>query len=253
MPKRDLVFVKPILNAAGTLGFAPDARLPIPWEELGAFITNPISRRPRLPTQEPKLVEFPGGFLLHTGLPNPGFHSCLNHFSRAWIQSRLPIIVHLMADRPDETREMVAALEGVDNILAVELGFAPLLADDLILLAVEMSIGELPVIVNLPTEQLLRLGPRLLESGVSAFSLAAPRGALDYAGAIVNGRLLGPSLFPLSLQSVQAGTKLGLPLIGSNGIFSEASAHLMLEAGAMAVEVDARLWLPTEKEKSPVA
>jgi dihydroorotate dehydrogenase len=253
MPKRDVVFVKPKLNTAGSLGFAPDSRLPIPWEELGAFITNPISRRPRLPAEEPQLIEFPGGFLLHTGLPNPGFRSCLNHFSRAWVQSRLPIIVHLMADRPDETREMVAVLEGVDNVLAVELGFAPLLADDLILLAVEMSIGELPVIVNLAAEQLLRLSPRLLERGAIAFSLAAPRGALDYAGRLVSGRLFGPSLFPSSLLSVQAGTKLGLPLIGSNGIFSDASAHLMLEAGAMAVEVDALLWLPTNKKKSLVA
>ncbi|HEY5982226.1 MAG TPA: hypothetical protein VIU38_02030 [Anaerolineales bacterium] len=253
MPKRDLDFVKPILNAAGTLGFAPDSRMPILWEELGAFITNPISMRPRFPAETPQLVEFPGGFLLHTGLPNPGFRSCLNHFSRAWSQARLPIIVHLMADRPDETRQMVAALEGVDNVLAVELGFAPLLADDLILLAVEMGIGELPVIVNLAAGQLLRLGPRVLETGAIACSLAAPRGALDHAGVVVSGRLLGPSLFPLSLQSVQAATKLGLPLIGSNGIFSDASAHLMLEAGAMAVEVDALLWLPTQKKKSLVA
>ena len=75
--KRDLYFSKPIMNAAGSLGFAPDPRNGIDLDSFGAFITNPISLRPRLPAAQPAVIEFPGGFLLHSGLPNPGLSSVI--------------------------------------------------------------------------------------------------------------------------------------------------------------------------------
>jgi len=74
--------------------------------------------------------------------------------------------------------QMVKELEEIDNVAAVELGFAPLLADDIILLAIEMSLGELPLIVSLSAEQVLRLGPQALQTGAAAISIAAPRGTL---------------------------------------------------------------------------
>ena len=74
MPKFDLAFDPPLMNAAGSLGFAPDRRGPIALEQLGAFVTNPVSLRPRTPAQGARLLPFPGGFLLHSGHPNPGFN-----------------------------------------------------------------------------------------------------------------------------------------------------------------------------------
>ena len=79
--KRDLYFSKPLMNAAGSLGFAPDTRLGIPLDLFGAFVTNPFSLRPRLPAARPDVIEHPGGFLLHTGLPNPGFTAGLKKYS----------------------------------------------------------------------------------------------------------------------------------------------------------------------------
>src|SRR5512140_1153311 len=218
MPKRDLDFRKPLMNAAGTLGFAPDLHGDLNWDDFGAFVTNPISLRPRKAAGSPALIEFPGGFLLHSGLPNPGFHSAAKHYGRRWQESPLPMIVNLMADRPDETRQIVQALEGVDNILAVELGFAPLLAPDIIALAVEMCRGELPLVVSLPAEQVLELGPRLIELGAAALSLSPPRGALPQDGQIITGRLFGPALFPKALEVVHSATRLGLPVIASGGV-----------------------------------
>ena len=153
MPKQDLVFSKPMLNAAGSLGFDPDLRV---RARLGFF--RRLHHQSHLlaspsPAQRPQLVEYPGGVLIHSGLPNPGFRGVLKEFSRSWMQSPVPIVVNLIADRPEETREMVRALESQENILAIELGFAPLLADDIILLAVEMSVGELPIIVGLPANR----------------------------------------------------------------------------------------------------
>lgn len=244
MPKRDLVFDKKLLNAAGTLGFSPDAHAPVPWNEFCAFITNPISMRARLPTENPALIEYPGGFLLHTGLPNPGFRKVLQQHQQSWGQASLPIIVHLMAGRLEETREMVRALEGADNILAIELGFADHVADDLILLTVNMCTGELPMIACLPSHQILWLGQRILAAGAAALSIAPPRGALTRPADLVSGRLFGPSLFPMALEVVRAAVKIGLPIIGAAGALPTIEVQAMLAAGAKAVELDCSLWLP---------
>lgn len=246
MPKRDLIFSKPFMNAAGTLGFAPDARAPVLWDDLGAFITNPVSLRPRKVAAAPAVLEFPGGFLMHTGLPNPGFAATVRKYGHRWREAALPIIVHLMADRPEETRQMVQALEGMENVMAVELGFAPLLAGDIVALAVEMCRGELPLIISLPAEQLLEVGGRALELGAAALSLAAPRGALNRDGELVTGRLFGPALFPKSLDIVHSAARLGFPVIGAGGVGSRVDGQAMLQAGALAVQMDSALWLPQE-------
>jgi len=243
--KRDLYFSKPLMNAAGSLGFAPDPRNGISLDSFGAFVTNPISFRPRLPTAQPALIEFPGGFLLHTGLPNPGLSSVIKNHAARWNRADLPIIVHLMADRPEETKRMVQMLEGIENVMAVELGFAPLLADDIILLTLEMCLGELPLIFSLPVEQVLSLGPRLIQQGAVAISISAPRGALTNDDRqVVTGRVYGPSLFPRSLELVYSASKLEIPIIGSGGVWTEKGVADMLSAGAMAVQLDTSLWIP---------
>lgn len=242
--KRDLYFSKPIMNAAGTLGFAPDPHNGIKFDSFGAFVTNPLSLRPRLPAASPALIRYPGGFLIHTGLPNPGLSAALKKYSAKWNRSPIPIIVHLMADRPDETRQMVQMLENEENVMAVELGFAPLLADDIILLNLEMCLGEIPLIFSLPAEQVLSLGPKLIQGGAQAVSISAPRGALPSGGRLVTGRLQGPSILPRALEIVHSAKILGMPIIGAGGVWAEADAKSMLEAGAMAVQMDAGLWLP---------
>jgi dihydroorotate dehydrogenase (NAD+) catalytic subunit len=245
--KRDIYFSKPIMNAAGSLGFAPDPRAGISLESFGAFVTNPFSLRPRQPTAKPAALEHAGGFLLHTGLPNPGFNSGLKKYAAKWSRSELPIIVHLMADRPEETQRMVRMLESQENVMAVELGFAPLLANDIILLTLEMCLGEIPLIFSLPVEQVLSLGPRLIHGGAQAISIAAHRGALPPSpvlSPLITGRLYGPSLFPQTLETVYSAGKAGLPIIGAGGVWTKENAEAMLAAGALAVQVDAVLWNP---------
>jgi hypothetical protein len=160
------------------------------------------------------------------------------------------VVVHLMADRPEETQAMAHALEEVENVRAVELGFAPLLADEIVLLAIEVSRGELPLIASLPAEQVLRVGGPAIERGASAISIAAPRGTLSRDGITVSGRLYGQSLFPTSLELVSAGAKAGIPIIGAGGVVSQLEAEAMMAAGAIGVQMDSRLWLPAETKKA---
>ena len=266
--KRDLYFSKPLMNAAGSLGFAPDFRSLGDFGILnafGAFVTNPFSLRPRLPAAKPQSIEYPGGFLLHTGLPNPGLKAGIKKYTVRWDKSDLPIVVHLMADRPEETKNMVRMLETQENVIAAELGFAPLLANDILLLTLEMCAGELPLIFSLPVEQVLNLGPRLIQEGAQAISISAPRGALPLTpspstltgtrpsgrGELITGRLYGPSLFPKSLETVYSAAKLGLPIIGAGGVWNKENADAMLAAGALAVQVDAALWNPASSFSAP--
>ncbi len=253
--KRDLYFSKPLMNAAGSLGFFPNLR---DFENLGglfgAFVTNPLSLRPRQPTTEPTVIEYQGGFLLHTGLPNPGIHAALKKYSAKWTRSDLPIIVHLMADRPEETQNMVRMLESQENVMAVELGFAPLLANDILMLTLEMCLGEIPLIFSLPVEQVLSVGPRLIQDGAQAISISAPRGALvNENKQVTTGRLFGPALFAQTLDTDQSDAKLGIPIIGSGGVWSKENADTMLSVGALAVQVDAALWNPASSLSAPIS
>ena len=242
------------MNAAGSLGFAPDTRVGISFDSFGAFVTNPFSLRPRLPAAKPALIEHPGGFLLHTGLPNPGLTTGLKKYAAKWSRFDLPVIVHLMADRPEETQHMVRLLESQENVMAVELGFAPLLANDILLLTLEMCLGELPLIFSLPIEQVLSLGPRLMQEGAQAISISAPRGALPAPhGPITTGRLYGPSLLPRTLETIYSAAKIGLPIIGAGGVWTKENADSMLSVGALAVQVDAVLWGHNWMNQSSIA
>lgn len=243
MFKQDLAFSSPYMNAAGTLGFAPDTRLPVPWDQLGAFVTNPISMRARVPAKDPALIAYPGGTLLHTGLPNPGLRASIKRYSRRWADARIPVIVHLMANDPGETGLMLRSLEDLENIAAVELSFAPHTAEDVILSTVEKCWGELPLIVSLGIEQVRALGSSAIEKGAAAVSVAPPRGMLPLEnGQQVTGRLTGAGLYPGALLGVRDAVRAGIPVIGAGGIASRKKADTMLSVGALAVQLDASLW-----------
>ena len=240
---QDLFIDSPWMNAAGMLGFAPPARWPVS-EAMGAFITNPISLGPRTPAAERSLLAYPGGALLHTGLPNPGLSRVLRRYADRWAQSSLPIWVHLIGSNPDEIHQMVRRLEGVEGVMAIELGIPPGAAGEDALAFVSAAYGELPLVVHLSLtaagEDWLR---RLPNAGASAISLGGPRGTLpNSSGRPVAGRLVGPSLFPLMMGAVQSAREVGLPVIAGAGIYRRGDADSLRDAGAWAVQLDTVLW-----------
>jgi dihydroorotate dehydrogenase (NAD+) catalytic subunit len=241
----DLELSSPWLNAAGTLGFALPAE-PWNWPEMqGGFVTNPVSLGARSPAEARAALPYPGGCLLHTGLPNPGLNEILRSTAARWAQVSLPVWVHLLADRPDEVRRMALALEEVEGVAAVELGLPPGAGRDLCLPLLEAAVGELAVVAALPLdaagEPWLKELPRL---GVRGLCLTAPRGMLPGPdGKLVSGRLVGAGLWPLALAALRSVAPLGLPVVLGSGVFSVAAGRAALAAGAAAVQVDTALWL----------
>ncbi|HRN51647.1 MAG TPA: hypothetical protein PLC52_10645 [Anaerolineales bacterium] len=229
------------LNAAGSLGFVPRKGDTPPG--LAAFTTNPISLQPRRPSHGERMLAFPGGVLLHTGLPNPGLRRCIQDYGMAWAHAEMPIILNLLIDSPADLRKVVPNIEALDNLAALELNIpadaSPQLAADLCAAA----LGKLPVLAQLTLPRAEELAGACLRAGASAVSLGAPRGSLlGPDGKVVNGRLYGPAIYPQALAATQALTRAGVPVIAAGGIESEAQAAACLAAGAMAVQWDVALW-----------
>lgn len=232
----------PLMNAAGSLGFAPQLRGSPLWKELGAFVTNPISARPRKPASGKRWQAFPGGVLLHSGYPNPGFWKVFRQFGPRWAQAPLPVIVHLLASQPEEIQRCVLELETAENILAVEVGFPDSIGEQEAAQVISGALGELPIIARLPLTRSLELAPAVLEAGAVAVSLAPPRGALPVGDEVISGRLYGPGVYPLALQVVRELKQTGVTVIGAGGIYQRQQAEEMRRSGAWAVQVDLALW-----------
>ena len=241
----DLELSSPWLNAAGMLGFAPGAE-GWPWPEMqGGFVTNPVSVNPRTPAETRAALAYPGGGLLHSGLPNPGLKGVLRKYGERWARSTLPVWVHLLADAPEDIHHMALVLEETEGVAAVEVSFPPGAAPEQALAMIEAAVGELAVIACLPLtsagEPWLKQLPRV---GVRGLCLTAPRGALPGPGGkIVAGRLVGAGLYAQVLAALQWANPLNLPVVVGSGVFSVAAGRALLDAGAAAVQVDTALWL----------
>ena len=241
--KQDVVLEMPFVNTAGSLGFYPNPNLMPFLPHLGAFITNPISFRSRQPAKNRRYLPYSGGFLLHTGLQNPGIHRAIARFKKRWENAPLPVIVPLLAEEPNSLAGMVRELESLENILAVELGLPPdcsptTLGDFLI-----AASGELPAIVCLSPEQIPVLLATLADLHPAAVHLVSPRGALPSdEGEIITGRLYGPAIFPRMLQSAKTLVDAGLRVVADGGINAHWQAEALLDAGVMAVGLGSVLW-----------
>ncbi len=211
---------------------------------MGAFITNPISLRRRTIASERALVEFPGGILVHTGLPNPGFQGCIKKYAQAWKRSKLPIWVHILINDPHETLQMVQTLEECEGVAAVELEVSQIEESGAMREILLASSGKLPVVVEISPRGLdVQMIETCKEANICALSMATQRGTLpDASGRLVNGRLYGPALFPQTLKALGALVLTGIPIIAAGGIFTRQQADTCLQVGAAAVKFDLALW-----------
>lgn len=243
MSKHDLAIAPLLMNAAGSLGFSPDLHSAVDWTRLGAFVTNPVSLEPRTPAHSQRFQAYPGGFLLHTGYPNPGITQVLRRHLNHWRGSPIPVIVHLLGRNPEEVEKMVRRLEGAEGIMGVEVGVTSDAGLVQVVSITQAASGELALIMRLPMEHAAELGRAAVQAGASAVSLSPPRGAYPISnGEIIQGRLYGPSVLPLALKAVQELTRLGVPTIGGGGVYSHQDMDAMLAEGALAVQLDSVLW-----------
>jgi dihydroorotate dehydrogenase (NAD+) catalytic subunit len=246
--KRDLTIDPPCMNAAGFLGFTDEARRLVDIGSLGAIVTSPLSLGPRSPSQGPRVLEFSGGFLLHTGLPGPGLEAAVRRHRRRWAALQGKVIVHLMARSPDEMTRMADRLAGMDEIGALEVGLGEAAPAEAASLVAAASASQRPVLAHLPLDCNREAALAAAGAGASALVLAPPRGAQRLPdGRMLHGRLYGPAIFPLAMRALEIWLELrAAPVIGAGGIYTRAAMQAMLDAGASAVQLDGVLWTEPE-------
>ena len=244
--KHGLTLSGPVMNAAGILGFAHEYRGLIDPTHLAAFVTNPLTYKPRTPAHAPNALSLADGLLVHTGLPNPGVRQAVRRWDKEWGRLGVPVIVHLAATTPAETVHSLDLIERAQGIAAIELGLRDDITDFETGQLVRATRGGPPVLVRLPlAHNTAELAATAAQAGADALVVAAPpRVETRVERETVRGRLYGPGCLAAALEAVRevAALKLGRPIIGGGGIYSVEAAQAMLEAGAVAVQIDAAIW-----------
>lgn len=232
----------PWMNAAGFMGYLPQTQAAEKFTP-GAFVTNPISLEARSPARDRTIKPYAGGFLLHTGHANPGIKRVLREYAPKWKNLSMPVWAHLLVSGPYDCEQMVRELEGHENITAIELGLPPGMGVKNQLETIKAAVGELPVMVCLPLDEINHaLLDQLSGLGEIGLALSAPRGMLVENGKLARGRLFGPGLFPQMMAALLRWRGAGLPLVAGTGIFSREQGEEALQAGAAAVQVDGWCW-----------
>lgn len=246
--KREVAIDPPWMNAAGALGFADEASLLQGGSRPGAFVTAPVSLGPRTPAQGTRLAHYPGGFLLHTGLPNPGLRAVLGKRRSHWATLPCPVILHALATTPREMGALAERLEGVGEVSALEIGLAEAEAREAESLVRAAATAGLPVMAQVAPGTGWEVVQAAIKAGAAALVVGPPRGAIqEPGGEIVHGRLYGPALLPLILHTVSGlCTRVDVPVLGGAGIYSREDGEAVFAAGAAAVQYDSVLWTEPE-------
>jgi dihydroorotate dehydrogenase len=234
------------MNSAGVLGFIPDDKTPFDLGMLGAFITHPISLRNRQPAKPSRFETYPGGVLLHTGLPNPGLRKALKKYRAQWEMHSRPVILHILAGDPQEMAAIVEQLDGQDHpIQALEVGLTHTTPENAEAILRAATLSQLPLLVRVHPYADRELLIALNHSGANAVVMGPPRGILTLTEKTrISGRLYGSGLHPMaSYQLERFINAVDLPVILGSGLFSLEDIRGAFSIGATAVQLDTMLWL----------
>ena len=253
--KIGLSLAHPIMIASGCCGYGEAYQGLLDLSLFSALVTQPITLRPQRVTPYPRLAETKAGFVLNTGLQNPGVRKVIQQHRKSWFRLETPLVAHLPADEPDDLRRTAQALAGLRTpqghpaLAAFELGLpATAGPPDVSHWLGAMREGtELPLLVKVP----LGAAPELAEAAAKAAADALVVGAPPVGAAVVGpskqilaGRLYGPAIHSLALAELRrVAAQVDLPLIAVGGIHSLADAQQFLEAGAAAVQLDSLLFI----------
>jgi dihydroorotate dehydrogenase len=144
---------------------------------------------------------------------------------------------------------MVQQLESVEVVSGIELGLMRGPERESVELVSAATQGELPVLVHLPMDaedgQILAV----VETQPEALTMGPPRGALTGAdGELITGRLYGPFLLPLTLQTIRRWNDLTqIPVFGGCGISRAEDVSSIFKAGASAIQLGTVLWTRPEE------
>jgi len=102
---------RPIVVAAGPLGFGNEAGGTIDLREVGLFVVRGISLRPRFGGLMPRLVEVPGGLMHAVNRENPGADEVIDRHGASWRSAPCAVALSLVASSVKELAQLIARVE----------------------------------------------------------------------------------------------------------------------------------------------
>jgi dihydroorotate dehydrogenase (NAD+) catalytic subunit len=233
-----------LLNASGCLDAltAPEVA-----RSLDAFVTKTVTPLPREGNEPVRIAEVDGGMLNAIGLANPGIEGFLRQTLPRLASTVEEIWASVGGFSSDDYATLCAAIDGYDEVAAVELNLSCPNVDE-----VPENVGEVVAAARAATKKPLyaKLSPavpdvaetaRAAESaGADGLSLvntirglALDERTLQPVLARGAGGLSGPALRPIALAAVHACRRAtALPIVGMGGVMTGRDALELLAAGA---------------------
>jgi dihydroorotate dehydrogenase (NAD+) catalytic subunit len=262
----------PVINGSGC--FDALAALRVFGAELAerfpfaAHVTKTITLAPRDGNPPPRLWETAAGMINSIGLPNRGLRAYLEHDLPALSALPVPLITNVMGSTPRQVGELVATLDPVAEVAAIELNVScPNVATGLDIGADPRELEALLRYVRPLTRKplIVKLTPNTAD--VAACAAGAEAGGADAVSLINtlraralspgradpwlgggNGGLSGPAIRAIALAQVASvAARVAIPIVGMGGVASGRDARELLDAGATLVAVG------TESFRDPAA
>lgn len=256
---KDLYLPNPVLTASGTFGYGKEYADFVNIYKLGAIVVKGISLKSRAGNPPPRIVETPCGMLNSIGLENVGVERFITDKLPYLKNINCRVIVNILGDSIEEYCQLVARLDKVEGVGAVELniscpnvkkggvafGTNSKMANEVI--SATRKHTTLPLIVKLSPNvtDIVEMALAVEEGGADAISLIN-----TLIGMAINihtkkpilanviGGLSGPAIKPIALRMVwQVSQAVNLPIIGIGGISTWEDAIEFIIAGASAIQV----------------
>jgi dihydroorotate dehydrogenase (NAD+) catalytic subunit len=240
--KRELVLRSPLLVASGAGGDGEGLDL----RGVGAFVTPALTAQPIAPPPIPRLARTTAGYVLHTARHNPGLRAATRRHGPSWARLGVPVLAAIYARTEDEFARMAVWLAEAEWPQGVEVHLPHALRPDQARACIEAVLVELdlPCLVRVPFGGAGAIAESAAEAGADALVVAAPPlgRAPSETGQHVHGPLHSPALAPLTAQLVsEVARAVRLPIIARGGIATARDVLALVEAGAVAVQLDSIL------------
>ena len=254
-----LVLRNPVLTASGTFGYGDEYAHVLDVAALGAVITKTVTLEPRAGNPPQRIAETAAGMLNSIGLENVGLAKFRSEKLPKLRALGATIVASIGGETPGELIRLLEALGGERGVGGFEINFScpnvarggarfwatPRRLERTLRALRPLTRGALIAKLSPDVTSIADLAVACEQGGADALTavntFVGMAVDLDHAGSHLGratGGLSGPAIKPLALARChEAARAVGIPVIGSGGIFNGRDALEFLAVGAAAVQV----------------
>jgi len=254
-----LALRNPVLTASGTFGYGDEYAHVLDVAALGGVITKTVTLEPRAGNPPQRIAETPAGMLNSIGLENVGLAKFRSEKLPRLRALGATVVASIGGETPRELIRLLEALGGEPGVGGFEINFScPNVARGGARYWADARRLERTLRALRPLTRgalIAKLSPDV--TSIADLAVACEQGGADALTAVntfvgmavdldhrrsrlgrATGGLSGPAIKPLALARCHEAVRaVGIPVIGSGGIFTGRDALEFLAVGAAAVQV----------------